>query len=392
MYTSAQLIAYEVPTGDGLPAGTCSLEDNKLVEDVQKDEVFQSALGKLSDDAKGRVCRMLAVIDLAFSSNAPSMEKNVLKVFMAPEFYFRPRLGDKARSYDATDMIAAQQLFRVVFSQAKLRDWLFVAGSLVWNVKGKVASSSATVSGVPQRYLDALAALADKDTVYNTVLVGLGGWGVQLYDKVHYSGADDIAEKWRPLKTYCLQSPSQSLVAADTLLIGLEVCYDHECGVLQASYRRFKQTYPANDPQNAAPKLDLQLLTACGMTVQKNRIAAGAKTLVFRVDGTQGAADNGRFDHSEIQAVLSLPNRGTGAETMLDPASDLDGWTALNEVLQEVELQGDYAMSPRGLEESVWRAPANANAKPQLVTQDLGTSFKQKLRVYSPTPLVYDAA
>jgi hypothetical protein len=381
MYTNVQLIAYEVPTAPALPAGDCSLDDNKLIEEVKGDKMFTSSLGSLGKDANARVCRMLAVMDLAFRSNAPRTNSDTLKIFMAPEFYFRPTGNEKSRSYAASDMVAAQQLFRTVFSQAKLAHWVFVAGSIVWNMKGKVALSSGLSGGVSEEYFRALEELADNDTVYNTVIVGIGAKGVQLYDKVNYSIADQIDQKWRPLKDYCLQSPSQNLLKAGELLIGLEVCYDHECGQLKTNYDAFKATY-GDDP----PDLDLQLLTACGMQIQPRKVVAGAKRLVLRVDGTDGAFGDGRFDHSEIQAVVASGRNG--ATQMVDPISNPNGWKALNAPLQEADLQGDYAMKLDGFEEAVWSKPKGTLGA-EIVTQKLGTSFKQKLKVYPHIPLAH---
>ncbi|HYV45639.1 MAG TPA: hypothetical protein VFA20_12305 [Myxococcaceae bacterium] len=379
MYKAAQLIAYEVPTESALPAGQCTLDGNKLVEDVQNDKTFTSAMAALSADARARVQRMLAVMDLAFGSASVTKAAETLKVFMAPEFYFRPQQrGAKSRSYEASDMTAAQQAFRAVFSQAKLQHWVFVAGSLVWNMSGKVAASSGMNDLVPHELMLALDELAAKDLVYNTVIVGLGGSGVQLYDKVNYSDADDIAQGWRPLKDYCLQSPTQNLIKADNLLIGIEVCFDHQCGQLALSYEQLKATYPSAAD---APVLDLQLLTACGMEVQFNRVVAGQDRLVFRVDGTQGAFyASKRFDHSEIQGVAKAGAKH--ALKMLDPVSSPKPWADVNAPLDAAVLQGDYALDVAGAEETVWKGV-------ELTSQKLGTSFKQRLVVYPDYPLLH---
>jgi len=377
MYKAAQLIAYEVPTESALPAGQCTLDGNALVADVQNDKTFTSAMAALSADAGARVQRMLAVMDLAFGSQSVTKAAETLKVFMAPEFYFRPQQkGAKSRSYEASDMTAAQQVFRVVFSQAKLQHWVFVAGSFVWNMSGKVAASSGMNDLVPHELMLALDELAAKDLVYNTAIVGLGGSGVQLYDKVNYSDADDISQDWRPLKDYCMQSPTQNLIKADNLLIGLEVCFDHQCGQLALNYEQLKATYPDED----APVLDLQLLTACGMEVQFNHVVAGQDRLVFRVDGTQGVFfQSKRFDHSEIQGVAKAGAKH--ALKMLDPVSSPQPWTDVNTPLDSVVLQGDYTLNVAGAEETVWNG--------KLVTQKLGTSFKQRLVVYPDYPLLH---
>src|SRR4051812_29203739 len=136
-FTHAQFIAYEVPTAAALPAGDFELDRVELCAPVEKDAVFQESYAALSNDARARFARLLTLIDMVRRNEAARPQKSTLKVFMAPEFYFRPQAGGAQRSYASSDVVAIQAMSRLIFSQKMLSDWLVVLGSIVWNMKEK---------------------------------------------------------------------------------------------------------------------------------------------------------------------------------------------------------------------------------------------------------------
>jgi len=344
-YTHVQFIAYEVPTGVALPAGSCDPGDLEICKGVEGDAAYKQAMSSLSNDLRVRVARLLTIIDLTRSSKAARTEDTTLKIFMAPEFYLRPEEGQASRSYAASDMVAAQEVFRAVFSQSMLAGWVCVLGTLVWNMKGKVVASSAA-SEKAKKYVEKLQALANKDFVYNSAVVGVGGAGVWVYDKVHYADpADQVQKENWPLKEYCMNGPLQTIVEAGNVHCGLEVCRDHQMHLLNQGVKAMKASL---GNQANAVKLDLQLLTACGMPIQKNSVVVGKDALVFRVDGAVEQSNElfGEFTHSEIQVVAKADARG--ATEMVNLETDGDRWKELNAPEHEVPLTGDLKLDVTG--------------------------------------------
>lgn len=356
-YTHVQFIAYEVPTEIALPAGVVGVGDIEICKAVENDRTFTQAFATLSLDAQVRITRLLAIIDLVRSSKKAKAQDTTLKLFMAPEFYLRPEQGGPSRSYPHTEMVAAQQIFRAVFSQSMLAGWVCVLGTMIWNLKGKVVEDSARTglknpTFAEKRYLDSLKLLVDSDLVYNSAMVGVGGKGVWVYDKVHYADpADQIAPENWPLKEYVMHGPMQTIVEAGNVHCGLEVCRDHQQHLLNKGLAALKASF-SQEPQSQ-PKLDLQLLTAAGMPIQKNSVVVGVNAPVFRVDGTVAQSDElfGKFTHSEIQLVAEKNNQGV--TKMVNPGTDLDGWTALNTEDSELVLDGDLKLKVDGKEGTV---------------------------------------
>lgn len=416
-YTHVQFIAYEVPTGAALPAGDCDYKDLALVAGVKDDPVFEQAIEHLSPDARMRVFRMLGVIDLAMRTQGVVAGAQTLKLFAAPEFYFRPEAdGSASRSYASSDLVAAIALFRLVFAQPKLQHWLFVPGTFVWNMKGKVLlGKAAKVDSEVTKYLETLEALAEEDFVYNTALVATGGGPLHLYDKIKYSPADEVAAWNRPTIKQSMPSADDDsaspfdhaadsnqemrdavykyfekanlkgancLVPVDNLSCGVEVCLDHGSGVLKAAYGMYQRFFDSK--KDPIRPLDFELLTACGMPVQTTSVPLAAGRYVFRVDGASWADPNvKRFDHSEIQKVVKAGK--FNAAEMLSPATNEADWKKLNQPVAAVELQGDLALLLVGKTAQVYAPQAEGDDpldQAGRVSRSLATSFLQRLVVY----------
>jgi hypothetical protein len=272
------------------------------------------------------------------------------------------------------------------------------------------------VSGSQDRdkYLKALQDLANKDMVYNTALVAIGGVGLQVYDKVHFSTFDGIEKSnWPSLQKKRPQSSqekdeasdldylvkekdvslraelydyfthgglrnTQCVIDADNLHFGLEVCRDHQQSVLSKGYTTYQNTWRAKN-DFMPPALDLQLLTACGMAVQRPSVIVGRGRYLFRVDGVHAQLMDtpGRFDHSEIQKVKDVDENGT--RTMVNANTALDEWKALNKPDVAWEPSGDLVMNVSGQKGYV---PEGSGDEITYVDKDLDTVFKQRLVVY----------
>ena len=212
-----QLIAYQVPKDLSLPPGQLSDISSLALCKGLEDELAP-LLECLDKDAKSRLIRLLADIDRTVQSkSAAYQDDTTLKIFMAPEFYFRPRQGDSARSYAEHDRDAILHILRRVFTNKQLVGWVFVLGTIVWNLKG-------------QKYLDdleievltaSLQKIAKQEIVLNTLMIAVGGRGLSSYDTLHDPPSDNI-----------LRARDDSATTFDLI----EVWLDHQLRVLKKSY------------------------------------------------------------------------------------------------------------------------------------------------------------
>jgi hypothetical protein len=372
-YLNVQYIAYEVPTGAGVPAGKCVLDALDLSSDLKNDQGFTGALNALPDDARARLARVLKIIQMARGSKTVEVDdKNTLKLFMAPEFYFRPEAGGPERSYSSGDLANLLAALDKVFKQDKLANWLAVLGTVVWNMKGSTVLEKATGSTDILK-LGKLKDLCDQDIVYNTALVGIGGRGLYTFDKVNYSEADGVSapyqgtiQKYKPSKfkkgqslfdvtvpddvegkslrktlyEYFTRRGAPCFFGVEGVWSALEVCMDHDKGMLATHYESFVGTHPKQPPV-----LDFQLLSACGMIVDAKKLVIGKDRYVFRVDGANfQAAEHERLTPSEIQCVREVDDDGKAEEIDNTYQSPHQGWDKLNDHLEAQELAGDLAM------------------------------------------------
>ena len=124
-YKSVRCIGWAVKTGKF---------EKVLVEEAGKDKDWLVAYdGDASDrtDRANRVARMIKAIQDAYAFNAgdhvgPS-ESECLKIFMAPEFFFRGRHG--AYLLGAVSQILPD--IRMEINQPRYADWLFVLGTAI---------------------------------------------------------------------------------------------------------------------------------------------------------------------------------------------------------------------------------------------------------------------
>lgn len=420
-YDRIQLIAYQVPTDLPLPPGNvCDIKTLKLCAGVVDMDLIAS-LTALSDDARSRVTRMLAVIDQAMQSRQWVQGEETLKVFMAPEFYFRPQQGDAARSYTEKDRHGVLSILRRVFAQKKLVGWLFVLGTIVWNLKG-------------QNFLDDLALdastellenIAKQDIVINTVLIAVGGYGLTSYDKLHYSAADNIPAKYRAQvdKKRVPRDPELATIFDLNVNVqqrltfsqyfewmrkrnkaqsiqgigarrwfGVEVCLDHDLRVLQEAYKDFAKTQP-----NGAPPLDFQLLTACGMRVQAKNVTVGnidkRYQYILRNDGISCIPSEWEapYDPSEIQVVRTANPQGVLETITAQNGATKNAWKDLNVIVERIVLSNNLKLDTTGLTATVPEHAYDRFGNIESVTmkeKPLDEWFPQRIAIYRPLPLL----
>ncbi|MEM9489855.1 MAG: hypothetical protein AAGC55_11960 [Myxococcota bacterium] len=282
-------------------------------------------------DVDWRIALMKEAIEAAHEASLNAYNPSVLKLFMAPEFYFRGATG--AYDFDTYQDIVAK--LRALVTKKKYQDWLFVFGSLL--VTFELSPSAGTVDGV--------AVGRTTQRIQNVVLVQEGGTAgsSRTVVKEHMSGIDFVREsggyKLNVKKTLALRarlpgiaglechtkrSLSSGLALGDVthvpagkkrLLLGhtdnrgagkerqkkpydgralfesravcygVEVCLDH--GV-----KRLRQS-PVGKGNSY---VQVQLIPSAGMSIKKDAVVAMKGGIVFNCDGNR---------RSDVQVVDS---------------------------------------------------------------------------------------
>jgi hypothetical protein len=297
-YNKIQLIAYHVPTDKALKAGNACILSSDKSKDFLKEMGYLKKMS--SDDARNRLLRMVAVVEKARASTHIG-DKDTLKVFMAPEFYFQPFMpgnyDDPAswenlppRCYPEEDKhLIVSALFGLFGEQEEWTDWLFAFGTIIWETKAKkLFDNYATIferkkaknSGKDSTQANADSLLTLKsDTssadnlksakghpvVFNTAVLVMGGHGILTLNKQNYADCDKILPKYGPwvkndaykslpndakealakyLASLTKIDPKDCLTrVADNLSATIEICIDHDNGMVAKAYADFERSW-----------------------------------------------------------------------------------------------------------------------------------------------------
>jgi hypothetical protein len=283
-YTHFRYIAYEVPTATQdtaiVPAADAPVESGFAAGNACAAVARLPVPANIPNDANVRLHRLAAVIDRAAARlNAMGGDNNnTLKIFVAPEFYFRPPSSNGATyfsdTYPQADMFQIWGAFDLMFQHADFQHWLFVPGTVLWN-----NSDDEMFAGAP-KYFNSLMHIrgggrlrpaqriekklpADNDGIINPFATP----GLDPDLKPFY-------EAWRELK--------QRVISVDGTELGLEVCLDHSSG---ASCRVLKTALSKWQNEQAGKSISLHILTAGGMPIQEKSVAARVNGYILRNDG-----------------------------------------------------------------------------------------------------------
>lgn len=276
-YTSVLPLSYMVPTFYPTPPG--NVDSRPGAPRIRLDD----------PDLQARAQRLVNVLFWTATTlqNVEGMQDaRTLKVFIAPEFYFRKASREESAgdrflrdtsfgSYPEDARYAlAEVLYAVVQSSTLFRDWVVVAG---------------TVCSVLPMQDD------HRMNLLNTAIMLRGSRArldasvpYILMEKHYISHIDGPPQDWHanldPTTTYSFQlNPDQNLdnlVFWDEMTVGLEVCLDHAKQVVANAMNTVAQTL---GPQ--AKALDLQLVTSCGMAIVPQAVAVADGALVMLTDG-----------------------------------------------------------------------------------------------------------
>jgi hypothetical protein len=323
--TKVQLIAYEINTFPSKAGGgKCSYKGDP---DPAK-------------DAAARVRLFEKAVVSAHGDSAWDKNKNTLKIFMAPEFYFRGTRG----AYPIENQSVVISRLKNILKDPMFESWLFICGSVIvrWVGDSESTRSSGTAT-----------------LVQNIVPVIRGGVDEEprVVIKEHMSGIDFIedGEKIRrtDFSTSDVEHPasgkpgwlwSSSGTGAGKeqqgnirysglgifdeydLTFGVEVCLDHK-------EKRLRKSPPGKDQAF----VQIQLIPSAGMSIRNDAVVAVKDGVVMNCDG------NPRTDNdtpmSECKLVTQACGRlGTDAVTAdIDPVK----WIEVHSIPKCRELFAD---------------------------------------------------
>ncbi|NEP55876.1 MAG: hypothetical protein F6K31_02485 [Symploca sp. SIO2G7] len=261
-YTHFRYIAYQVPTVGhdgknqniyGIPPGNIANPQVELDGDVLL----------LNQDAKTRIQRLMDVMYEArcwLTFDPADDNQSTLKIFMAPEFYFRP--NNQELSYDQKVYKAIKDVLRNTIGN-KFPDWLVIPGTIMCNRKER------------------------PDVFFNTSLYIHKSSKKQIIEKAQCSDIDGIpqgpgitAPEFFPEYNTEIKKCKHRF-KINGITCGLEICFEHILNTYQPSnqpYGLLRELCYSNPPQ-------LHLLTGCGMYIKPTSVTTTFPGYILRNDG-----------------------------------------------------------------------------------------------------------
>jgi hypothetical protein len=213
-------------------------------------------------------------------------EGSTLKVFVVPEYYFRPLSTTSApylnNSYSAVDYQRIRNTLNVMFRSPDFTDWLFICGSVVWRSSAPLPTDTPLPTG------------SGMTTYRNTALVVRGGpgpngkgWPDELVWKVTSPPADAFpSPSWDDpqLRAFFESWPGRKsrLFYIDEVSVGLEIGTDHDVG------RRLREvvTEQWDEKQPVEPAgVDLHIVIGAGIEPDPEAAAARVRGYLLYNDG-----------------------------------------------------------------------------------------------------------
>ena len=308
-YVATQLHGFEIFTFPGS-------EDDGCPRESLFDENSNCYLG-LEDvyaDANRRVDIMLQAVDSAHAAGKTNHSNSVLKVFLAPEFFFRGPAG----AYRTDDLVDGRvnclnRLYDYVTSDSRFDDWLFVFGTVVAASPPHTRFSGQDPSRWAFHNFAPIVRGGKQESCTSTIGMRGCGWLVfksyissidfldfpeseleKRGDDVRYSAVlraeprgdgtyahtpkemhDLLGSRWVVLDRH------QKRIDTDGLRIGVEICLDHSTSDLQ---KELQAEAEALGLEHIVP-LDLQLIVSAGLQMADGPILTRPGAPTFHVDG-----------------------------------------------------------------------------------------------------------
>ncbi|HEX8112645.1 MAG TPA: hypothetical protein VF516_33170, partial [Kofleriaceae bacterium] len=151
MYQSYQLIGYQTPTTKLGPGDLVNLDAYAdLIGDLKTNDGWLSDIKNA--DMKKRLARLIGVVEQAHALQGQqvSNDQTTLKVFLVPEFYFRPTADQGVQSsYSDAERDALVKVLDRYVKAERFKHWLFVFGTVIWQIQvSKLMANAQLPDGV----------------------------------------------------------------------------------------------------------------------------------------------------------------------------------------------------------------------------------------------------
>lgn len=321
-YTHFRYIAYQVPTvardmmGEAMyniPPGEASI----VAPESALTPILQGNVAGLGNDAERRVERLIGAMLAAqdrIRSEKLLDDAMTLKIFMAPEFYFRP--ADDFVSYTYDQYRAIKDVLRTTIKgDERFNHWLVIPGTIMWKWGwDKSSLKRPNIPGVKENVYFNSAIYVSRA---NATLKPSTDKPSKVIEKAYASGMDGIPtgghkhgnvsavdpsgkatdDTWKTFnESGCkewwpkYQTPSKRakhIFTTGGITFGLDICLEHSYDVdpktgKVTDIRIVKHVVSENYPKN---NIQLHLLTAGGMPVREKSVAANPRGYILRTDG-----------------------------------------------------------------------------------------------------------
>jgi|GEM_PF-1954923 len=286
-YLKAACIGYRIKTGDydanKKPPSDTQRQKDETIDIGNRVRLLSTAIAAARTTYQGYL----------LAHNIPGDEdRKTLKIFMAPEFFFRGPYG----AYRDIGWVAKiLSMMRAETGTAQYADWLFVHGSALFStekmVKGKsegmlLENYALVQKGGPktnelQDFFIAKEFPSHVDFQHPTV--DDWGWYKSKKPEARIAGADDraltpeggrkdpvnnpLGDRNKPLS----ELVGGCIFTMDSITFGLEVCRDHYLRRLASSRERGRAL--------------IQLVPSAGMSIEAESVACAPAGIIFNVDG-----------------------------------------------------------------------------------------------------------
>jgi hypothetical protein len=257
---------------------------------------------------------------------------DTLKVFVAPEFYFRfggPSPSEEALrdSYPNGDILLpniAEEILRPFFAAPEYADWLIVPGTMFWHKSPQESGENhptyfntvLVIKGGPNGPLVPDEVAHNRQDCNVPIMAGLSTNQKRLMSRIDYAFGDSgvrhrkwdaalnpmfepILDDWDWWRWHEFTVRGITNTNDRPVVFGLEVCLEHVrvtnspsgIGVL----RTIERNYGSHCPQ-PAPLVDVHLVTSCGMSLDAE------EGITTRVNGIAAICDGMQPDPAAIDA------------------------------------------------------------------------------------------
>ncbi len=227
---------------------------------------------------------------------------HTLTVFVAPEFFFRyggpsnpgDALPDSYPHGGAMLTHLVEEVLRPRLAGRGWADWLLIPGTMFWHRpagdeehNGRYVDTVAVIRGGPHVGPSRMSHIVDRDQH-----VGVGRTDRECRRRHVFSVPGVLRPDGAPL------------------VFGLEVGREHGRGGLLGALRTL--CAPTADGVGEPPEIDVQVLTACGTSLEADRgVAARSRGYVLRCDGMTPEAEVGwPIATAELQRVAAVEPDG----------------------------------------------------------------------------------